>query len=138
MASPAYNSPENELSSRTNSAATDFTMSLTIASVTSSGSHGTGEYAPMPPVFGPLSPSPTLLKSCAGSSGTTVSPSTTQNSETSGPSRNDSSSTGWPASSSPAACARAASLSFVTTTPLPAARPSSLTTHAASPALGPN
>ena len=50
----------------------------------------------MPPVFGPVSPSPTLLKSCAGSSGTTVSPSTTQNSDTSGPSRNDSSSTGWP------------------------------------------
>ena len=53
----------------------------------------------MPPVLGPVSPSPTRLKSCAGSSGTTVSPSTTQNSDTSGPSRNDSSSTGCPDSS---------------------------------------
>ena len=83
-------------------------MSSTICGVTSSGSHGSGAYAPMPPVLGPVSPSPTRLKSCAGSSGTTVSPSTTQNSDTSGPSRNDSSSTGWPASSRPAACARAA------------------------------
>ena len=91
----------------------------------------------MPPVLGPVSPSPTRLKSCAGSSGTTVSPSTTQNSDTSGPSRNDSSSTGWPASSRLAACARAASRSAVTTTPLPAASPSSLTTHAGSPAGGP-
>ena len=41
----------------------------------------------MPPVFGPLSSSPTRLKSWAGSSGTTVSPSTRQNSDTSGPSR---------------------------------------------------
>ena len=92
----------------------------------------------MPPVLGPASLSPTRLKSCAGSSGTTVSPSTTQNSDTSGPSRNDSSSTGCPASSRAAACARAASRSAVTTTPLPAARPSSLTTQAASPAGGPN
>ena len=76
----------------------------------------------MPPVLGPVSPSPTRLKSCAGSSGTTVLPSTTQNSDTSGPSRKDSSSTGCPSSSSPAAWARAASRSAVTTTPLPAAR----------------
>ena len=60
----------------------------------------------MPPVFGPVSPSPTLLKSWAATSGTTVSPSTTQNSDTSGPSRNDSSSTGCPASRRLAACAR--------------------------------
>ena len=84
----------------------------------------------MPPVLGPVSPSPTRLKSCAGSSGTTVSPSTMLNNDTSGPSRNDSSSTGWPASSRLAACALAASRSAVTTTPLPAASPSSLTTHA--------
>ena len=44
----------------------------------------------MPPVFGPVSPSPMRLKSCAGSSGTTVAPSVTQNSDTSGPSRNSS------------------------------------------------
>ena len=90
----------------------------------------------MPPVLGPESPSPTRLKSWAGSIGTTVSPSTMHSSETSGPSRNDSNSTGCPASSRLAACARAASRSAVTTTPLPAARPSSLTTHAGSPRAG--
>ena len=41
----------------------------------------------MPPVLGPASPSPTRLKSCAGSSGTTVRPSDSANSDTSGPSR---------------------------------------------------
>ena len=41
----------------------------------------------MPPVLGPVSPSPTRLKSCAGCSGTTVAPSVTAKSETSGPSR---------------------------------------------------
>src|ERR1700689_1315353 len=92
----------------------------------------------IPPVLRPVSPSPTRLKSCAASNGTTVSPSTTQNSDTSGPSRKDSSSTGCPSSSSPAACARAESRSAVTTTPLPAARPSSLTTQDGSPAGGPN
>ena len=93
----------------------------------------------MPPVLGPASLSPTRLKSCAGSSGTTVSPSTMHNIDTSGPSRNDSSSTGWPASSNAAAWARAASRSAVTTTPLPAASPSSLTTHALSSVWsGPN
>ena len=65
----------------------------------------------MPPVLGPRSPSPTRLKSCAGSSGTTVGPSTRQNSDTSGPSRYVSSSTGCPSSSRPMACARAASRS---------------------------
>ncbi len=87
----------------------------------------------MPPVFGPVSSSPTRLKSCAGSSGTTVRPSTRQNSDASGPSRNDSSTTGCPPSSSISACLRARSTSVVTTTPLPAASPSSLTTQ-----VGPN
>src|ERR1700721_636418 len=92
----------------------------------------------MPPVLGPVSPTPTRLKSCAASSGTTVSPSPTQNSDTSGPSRKDSSSTGCPDSSNPAAWARATSRSGVTTTPLPAANRSSFTTQARSPAGGPN
>src|SRR5579875_1775049 len=92
----------------------------------------------MPPVLGPLSPSPTRLKSCAASSGTTVVPSTTQNNDTSGPSRKDSNSTGCPVSSRLAACARATSRSGVTTTPLPAASRSSFTTHAGSPAATPN
>ena len=78
----------------------------------------------MPPVFGPVSPSPIRLKSCAGISGTTVTPSVTPNSETSGPSRYSSITTRPQAR----ACARASSRDPVTTTPLPAASASSLTT----------
>src|SRR5674536_367243 len=79
----------------------------------------------MPPVFGPVSPSPTRLKSCAGSSDTTVRPSVTANSDTSGPARYCSTTT----RGRRAACASAASRSVVTTTPLPAASPSSFTTY---------
>src|SRR4051812_18487258 len=83
----------------------------------------------MPPVFGPPSPSSRRLKSCAGTSGSTVVPSVTANSDTSGPSRYSSTSTGRPASSTARPCATAASRSGVTSTPLPAASPSSLTTY---------
>ncbi len=79
----------------------------------------------MPPVFGPWSPSRARLKSWAGSSGTAVTPSVTANSETSGPSRNSSITTVPQAR----ACALAASRSAVTSTPLPAASASSLTTY---------
>ncbi len=81
----------------------------------------------MPPVFGPVSPSPTRLKSCAGSSGTADCPSVTTKSDTSGPARYSSITT-RPHS---AACRSAAARSSVTTTPLPAARPSFLTTYGA-------
>ena len=80
----------------------------------------------MPPVLGPSSPSKIRLKSWAGCIGTTVVPSQKANSETSGPSRYSSTTT------SPAASPRAraaAARSVVTMTPLPAARPSSLTTY---------
>src|SRR5690349_22811885 len=79
----------------------------------------------MPPVFGPVSLSPTRLKSCAGSSGSTADPSVTQNSETSGPARNSSITTVPQASAWSSAAAR----SVVTSTPLPAASPSSFTTY---------
>ncbi|CPU67849.1 Uncharacterised protein [Mycobacteroides abscessus] len=58
-----------------------------------SGAHGSGLYAPMPPVFGPASASNARLKSWAGASGTTVAPSLTQKRETSGPSRYSSTTT---------------------------------------------
>ena len=67
------------------------------------------------------------LKSWAGSSGTTVVPSVIANSDTSGPSRN--SSIDRPARTAGARARAAASRSSVTTTPLPAASPSSLTTY---------
>ena len=79
----------------------------------------------MPPVFGPVSPSPMRLKSWAATSGTTAEPSVRQNSETSGPSRYSSITTRPHAT----AWASAAARSEVTTTPLPAARPSSFTTY---------
>ena len=85
----------------------------------------------MPPVLGPVSPLPSRLKSCAGASGTTCSPSVMQNNDTSGPSRYSSTTTGAPAARHRCACARASSRSSVTTTPLPAASPSSLTTYGA-------
>ena len=44
----------------------------------------------MPPVLGPVSPSPTRLWSWAGSIGSTVLPSLSANSDTSGPSRKSS------------------------------------------------
>lgn len=81
----------------------------------------------MPPVLGPSSPSSARLKSWAGWSGRTVSPSVMAKRETSGPSRNSSMTT----RSQALACVLAASMSAVTTTPLPAARPSSLTTYGA-------
>ena len=84
----------------------------------------------MPPVLGPWSSSERRLKSCAGANGTTVVPSVMQNNEISGPSRNSSTTmrpfglfrhwTAW---------ASAFARLFVTTTPLPAASPSSLTTY---------
>src|SRR5690606_31681349 len=100
-------------------------MAVITSSTNPGGAHGSGAYAPMPPVFGPVSPSPTRLKSCAGSSGTAVSPSVTTNSDASGPSRYSSTTT----RSQRAAWASAASRSVVTTTPLPAASPSFFTTY---------
>ncbi len=90
---------------------------------------GTGEYAPMPPVFGPTSPSPSRLKSCAAPSGTTRRPSESANSETSGPSSSSSMTTPWPSASTAGSAASSSSAVRHTNTPLPAARPSDLTTH---------
>src|SRR5919107_2113992 len=91
----------------------------------------------MPPVLGPASPSSRRLASWAGTRGTTVVPSVTANSDTSGPSRYSSTSTAPPASSTRCPCATAASRSVVTTTPLPAASPSSFTTYGAPPPPAP-
>ena len=88
------------------------------------GAHGNGEYAPMPPVLGPWSPSSARLKSCAGSSANIVLPSEIPNNEISGPSRNSSITTRLHESAWSSATWR----SSVTTTPLPPAKPSSLTT----------
>src|SRR4029450_2968169 len=89
----------------------------------------------MPPVLGPVSPSPTRLWSRAGARGSTVRPSVTANTLASGPSRNSSSRMVVPASPwtpptrAASTAARAAACSPVTVTPLPAASPSALTTQ---------
>src|SRR3954469_22017748 len=88
----------------------------------------------MPPVFGPVSPSPTRLWSCAAPSGSAVVPSQRAKKETSCPTRHSSTSTVAPAapctrpSMISATAASASSTVAATTTPLPAARPSALTT----------
>ena len=89
----------------------------------------------MPPVLGPVSPSPTRLKSCAGASATARVPSHTASSDSSGPVIPSSITTVRPASpnDSPASLARtsatASSSDVATSTPLPAASPSVLVTH---------
>ena len=123
-ASPAYSRPANGVPRRRISSTVGCRTSRSVSSTRVAGAQDSGAYAPMPPVFGPSSPSATRLKSCAGSSGTTVVPSVIANSETSGPSRYSSITTRaqW------LACSSATARSVVTTTPLPAASPSSLTT----------
>src|SRR5690242_5740177 len=80
----------------------------------------------MPPVFGPVSPSPTRLWSCADARATAVSPSTNANRLASSPARNSSITKAM----SPAVsiAASASSRDMATVTPLPAASPSAFTT----------
>src|SRR5881394_4180269 len=53
----------------------------------------TGQYAPMPPVLGPVSPSPSRLWSCAAGRTTSCSPSVSASTESSSPSRKSSTTT---------------------------------------------
>ena len=90
----------------------------------------------MPPVFGPLSPSPTRLWSCAVPTGRQVVPSTRTKKLASSPSMNSSITTSAPAApkAPPKAASTAPSASasvMATVTPLPAASPSALTTMGA-------
>src|SRR5918992_917412 len=95
---------------------------------------GAGEYAPMPPVLGPVSPSRSRLWSWLVASASTCVPSLTTMKLASSPSRNCSITRRVPAAPrllcviiwSIAACA--SGTLAATTTPLPAARPSALTT----------
>ena len=93
-----------------------------------------GDTVPIPPVFGPLSPSSARLWSCTEAMGTTREPSEKTRKETSSPSRNSSITTLAPAEPnffSAMICSTTAfaSAAFSTTTvPLPAARPSAFTT----------
>ncbi len=89
----------------------------------------------MPPVLGPVSPSPIRLKSWAGTSGTARVPSQSTSREHSSPTSPSSITTWRPASpkaepdSLAVTSARASSIVCATSTPLPAASPSVLMTH---------
>ena len=113
---------------RASSSTTGWQISTRTRSISAASAPSTGENAPMPPVFGPVSPSPMRLKSRAGASGTARSPSQSASTESSTPSRNSSTTTGaspnrWPSSMS-TSVARASSSDAAITTPLPAASPS--------------
>ena len=102
---------------------------------------GVGEQAPMPPVFGPRSPSRARLWSWEVASGRTVVPSVRAMKETSSPSRNSSTTTRLPASpnsrarmSSSTASSASATVAQMKT-PLPLARPSAFTTTGAPTSL---
>ena len=100
---------------------------------------GTGEYTPMPPVFGPRSPSKARLWSWAVAMQWALPPLTNASSEHSGPVRHSSMTTvepAWPnaPSKQERTASSAVSLSSATMTPLPAARPSAFTTTGASSA----
>ena len=83
----------------------------------------------MPPVFGPVSPSPTRLWSCAVPKGSAVVPSQSTKKLASSPVRHSSITTSAFGSAKQAAIAASASSTVAATvTPLPAARPSALTT----------
>ncbi len=98
-------------------------------------SDGVGAYAPMPPVFGPRSSSCARLKSRAGGSSAQSRPSHTAITDASSPARKRSSTTRRPLSSKrpdsrQSRTNRSASArSSLTSTPLPAASPSALTTQ---------
>ena len=85
----------------------------------------------MPPVLGPVSPSPTRLKSCAGASGTTVAAVGDAEQRHLGPVEVllDDDAAARPVEAPRARGPAPALSSSVTTTPLPAASPSSLTTY---------
>ena len=106
-------------------------------SCTAESTTGAGEQAPIPPVFGPVSPSPAALWSCDDASGTTSLPPTTQMKLASSPARNSSITIRRPASpnarpqSMSSTAASASACDCATTTPLPAASPSALTTSGA-------
>ena len=91
---------------------------------------GAGLYAPMPPVLGPTSPSPTALWSWQAASGSAVSPSTSAKKEASSPARKSSTTTEAPAAPKAlptniiSTAAHASATDCATTTPLPAASPS--------------
>jgi hypothetical protein len=97
-------------------------------------SSGTGEKTPIPPVLGPVSPSPTCLWSITGSRIRIVSPSVMASTDASSPTRHSSMTILVPAAPSvffsmnASTAAHPDFASWQMMTPLPAASPSAFTT----------
>ena len=99
------------------------------SSASSSSPSATGENAPMPPVFGPASPSKARLKSRAGGRPSAVTPSQIANTDNSSPSSSSSTTKSSPMPDTARSAASSSSCVRQMKTPLPAASPSALTTH---------
>ena len=129
---PPYRTPVSGQPSATMAPAALQRIFLYANSLSSSVMKGRPVYAPIPPVLGPLSPSKARLWSCESGMGKTSVPLTKHIKENSGPVRKSSTTTlPLPKDSSSSMLLRAASASSrfsAITTPLPAARPSYLST----------
>src|SRR6267378_417571 len=129
---PRYGAPARAMPANVGSTISRMTRARMAASI-----DATGVKAPMPPVFGPRSPSKTVLWSCAALNATQAAPFDSAKNETSSPRKNSSTTTVAPAApnsrcSMQRAIATSASASVAhTMAPLPAASPSALTTTGA-------
>jgi hypothetical protein len=103
----------------------------TTSTSSSASMPATGEYEPMPPVFGPSSPSKARLKSCAAGSGTAFTPSQSAKTDTSVPSSSSSTTNISPSAATAGNAASSSSCVRQMKTPFPAASPSALTTQGA-------
>mmetsp|Transcript_21548 Transcript_21548/g.47288 ORF Transcript_21548/g.47288 Transcript_21548/m.47288 type:complete len:323 (+) Transcript_21548:841-1809(+) len=135
--SPANSTPWKGTPSLAMPSTVGCTMSSTTMRSISGVTTGAGEYAPMPPVFGPVSPSPTGLWSCAETRGKTFLPSVMAKKLASSPAMYSSITTRDPAlpktlpTSMSSMASSAIFSSMATMTPFPAASPSALTTMGA-------
>ncbi len=128
--SPAYRNPRKGAPRRASSARSGRWTVSRIASTAASSRSASGEYAPIPPVFGPSSPSSNRLWSRAAGSATARLPSHSAITLASAPSSRSSMTSGPAAARS--TIARASSRGWPgpkTVTPLPPASPSAFTTN---------
>ena len=130
---PANSAPRNGLPRRASSATTGRWNVRTISAVIAASRSGSGETAPIPPVFGPRSPSPSRLWSRAAGSARQVVASQMAMTDASGPVSASSTTRHRPAAPKTPSiraarmAASAVAGSAQTVTPLPAARPSAFT-----------
>mmetsp|Transcript_102719 Transcript_102719/g.296940 ORF Transcript_102719/g.296940 Transcript_102719/m.296940 type:complete len:233 (+) Transcript_102719:2170-2868(+) len=131
---PANKQPTKGLPSALMPSIVGFRMVVLMRSSISSLTVGVGAKAPMPPVFGPWSPSKIRLWSCAGGRTATRSPSVSASTEHSAPTNRRSRTSSSPAAPMAPFSRKSRTAFFAssrlsgTITPLPAARPLAFTT----------